>query len=148
RLRVGISVSTGALSASSQQFKLQYKSGTDANCTTGSWTDVGTSISSETWRYSTTGITDGTTLTALKLSGSDVLGVYVKSNPSATNPNAVAVGETVEYDFNFEGFSAASATTYSFRVVEDDGTPLTTYTYCPTLTTKASTDQELRHGNV
>ncbi len=148
RLRVGISVSTGALSATSQQFKLQYKSGTDANCTTGSWTDVGTSISSETWRYSTTGITDGTTLTALKLSGSDVLGVYVKSNPSATNPNAVAVGETVEYDFNFKGFSAASATTYSFRVVESDGTPLTTYTYCPTLTTKAATEQELRHGNV
>lgn len=148
RLRVALTVSGDTLAATSQQFKLQYKSGTDASCTTGSWTDVGAGGSGSIWRYATSGVTDGTALPSLKLTVSDILGVYAKASPTFTNPNAVAVSEAVEYDFHLQHNGAANASTYSFKVVESDGTALSSYTYCPTLTTSQSTDQELRHGGV
>lgn len=148
RLRVAIAVGSANLSASAQQFKLQYKSGTDAVCTTGSWTDVGAGGGGEVWRYATSGVTDGTTLTDLELTVSDVLAVYAKSAPTTTNPSGANIGEALEYDFHIEHNGAADANTYSFRVVESDGTPLDTYTRCPTLMTGAVTSLQLRHGNV
>ncbi|MBP7842409.1 DUF2341 domain-containing protein [Candidatus Woesebacteria bacterium] len=147
RVRVAITVSGSDLTASTKQFKLQYKTGSDASCTTGTWTDVGVGGGGEIWRYATSGVTDGTTLTATKLSVSDILGVYAKANPTATNPNGATVGQALEYDFHLNNNGAATGSTYSFRVVESDDTPLN-YTYCPTLTTKQVTSQELRHGNV
>ncbi|MFZ1721029.1 MAG: hypothetical protein WAU07_00835, partial [Microgenomates group bacterium] len=148
RLRVAITIGDSDLSASAQQFKLQYKAGTDAVCTTGSWSDVDAGGSGTIWRYATSSESDGTTLTQLKISSSDVLQVYAKSSPTTANPNGATVGQDVEYDFHIQHNAAASATTYSFRVVESDGTALTTYSNCPTLTTAATTDQQLRHGNV
>ncbi len=148
RLRVAVVIGSSNLSASSQQYKLQYKSGTDAVCTTGSWTDVGASGGGEIWRYATSSVTDGTTLTDMELTVSDVQGVYVKSAPTATNPNGATIGEALEYDFHLEHNGASDANTYSFRVVESDGTELSTYTRCPTLMTNATTAQELRHGNI
>lgn len=148
RLRVAITVGDATLNSSSQQFKLQYKAGTDASCTTGSWTDVGAGGGVSIWRYATSGVTDGTTLTVAKLTTSDVLGVYAKASPTATNPNSATVGQALEYDFHMQHNGAATASTYSFRVVESDGTQLSSYTYCPTLTTAQATSQELRHGNV
>ncbi|MBP9819701.1 hypothetical protein KBC79_03105 [Candidatus Woesebacteria bacterium] len=148
RLRVAITIGTSNLSASSQQFKLQYKAGTDESCTTGSWTDVGASGGGVIWRYATSSVTDGTTLTVLKLTVADVLGVYSKASPTATNPNGANIGQDIEYDFHIQQNAAGNATVYSFRVVESDGTELTTYSECPTLSTRQIVDQELRHGNV
>ncbi len=148
RLCIAVAVGSANLSASAQQFKLQFKSGTDAICTTGSWTDVGAGGGGEVWRYASSSVTDGTTLTDLELTVSDVLAVYAKSAPTATNPSGANIGEALEYDFHLEHNGAADANTYSFRIVESDGTPLDTYTRCPTLMTDAETSQELRHGNV
>lgn len=153
RLRVNISVSNANMTASSKYFKLQYKQGTDANCTTGSWTDVGAGGGGEIWRYATSSVTDGTDLTVSRLSpASGVLQEYIKSKPTGANPFAVNVGQTTEYDFHIEHNGAADAKRYSLRVVETDntGTPTTAfngYTNCPTLTTEPGTGNLLRHGN-
>lgn len=146
RIRVGITIGAVDLSSSSAQFKLQYKAGTDASCTTGSWTDVGAGGGGSIWRYATSSVTDGTTLTSLKLAASDVLGVYAKSAPTTANPSSVSVGQDIEYDFHIEHNGAADATTYSFKVVKSDGTELGTYTNCPTLTTRPTTSNLMRHG--
>lgn len=148
RLRIALTIGGVTLSSTSQQFKLQYKAGTDASCTSGSWTDVGAGGGGVIWRYATSGVTDGTTLTALKITAADVLQVYAKSSPTTTNPNSATVGQDIEYDFHIQNNVAADATTYSFRVVESDGTVLTSYTNCPTLTTRQVTSQQMRHGTV
>ncbi len=148
RLRVNFTVNTADLSASSQQFKLQFKAGTDADCTTGSWTDVG-AVAASAWQFASSGVTDGTTLTALKLAASDVLEVYAKANPTATNPNSATSGQDIEYDFHIIGSGSdfADATQYSFRVLESDDTVFDGYTTCPTLTSEPGTGNLLRHGN-
>ncbi len=142
RLRINITIGTNNLSATSQQFKLQFKAGTDGSCTTGSWTDVG---AAQTWEFATSSVTDGTTITTA-LSNSDVAGQYAKSNPTTTNANSATVGQDIEYDFHIVGTNSTSAKRYSFRVVESDGTVFTAYTYCPTLTTKPVTSDLMRHG--
>jgi hypothetical protein len=151
RLRVNLTVNDANLSASDRYFKLQYKQGTDATCTTGSWTDVGAGGGGSIWRYAVSGVADGTTLTLSRLS-SDVLQVYVKANPSALNPNSAVSGETIEYDFHIEHNGAVNASQYSFRVVEtgSDGTATTelnAYTNCPTLVTRPGVENFMRHGN-
>lgn len=148
RLRAAVTIGTDDLSATSQQFKLQYKAGTDSSCTTGSWTDVGASGGGSIWRYATSSVTDGATLSGTVLTGSDIAGVYAKSGPTATNPNSATVGQDVEYDFHIEQNGAGNAALYSFRMVESDGTELNTYSQCPTLSTAQVVGQELRHGNV
>ncbi len=148
RLRTAITIATNDLAATSKQFKLQYKAGTDGVCTTGSWTDVGAGGGGEIWRYATSSVSDGTTLTALKLTISDVLGVYGKASPTATNPNAATIGQAIEYDFHLQNNGASTASLYSFRVVESDGTVFATYDECPTLSTRQVVEQELRHGDV
>lgn len=145
RLRVAITIGTANLSASAKQFKLQYKAGTDASCTTGSWTDVGAGGGGGIWRFATSSVTDGVTITAV-LTPSDVNGHYAKSNPTVTNTNGANVGQDIEYDFHIQHNGAANATTYSFRVTESDGTQFASYTNCPTLQTKPDTANLLRHG--
>jgi hypothetical protein len=144
RLRANMTVNNQNLSASSQQFKLQFKAGTDGSCTTGSWTDVG---ASQAWEFATSSVTDGTTLTASKLTATDVLEVYAKTNPTATNPNGASTGQDIEYDFHIVGTNVSDATQYSFRAVESDGTVLDAYTNCPTLHTEPGIINLLRHGN-
>lgn len=145
RLRVQMLVSGQALPSSNTQFKLQYKKGTDGSCTTGTWTDVNTG---NAWTYGTNSVTDNTTLTTSRLSpASSVMELFSKSSPSAVNPNAVSTGQTMEYDFLIKNNSASGAAQYSFRVVESSGQPLSVYTVCPSLITRPSTDQVMRHGN-
>jgi hypothetical protein len=151
RLRISLTVSTANLSASAERFKLQYRRGSDSDCSaTGEgWTDVN---SGNAWTYtSSTGVTDGTTLTASKLTGTNVLEVYARSRPSALNPNSATTTQNIEYDFHIVGTNSASATKYLFRVVKTDAagtasTALTSYTNCPTLVTEPGTDNFMRHG--
>lgn len=147
RLRVNFTVNNANLSASSKQFKLQYKAGTDESCTTGSWIDVGAGAGAEIWRFATSGVTDGADLTSAKFLTTDVLEEYAKSNPTQTNHNSATVGQDIEYDFHIEHNGATDATKYSFRAVESDGTIFGTYNICPTLTTQPGTGNLIRHGN-
>lgn len=149
RLRVNMVVNGAALSVSSAYFKLQFKAGTDASCTTGSWTDVD---SGQAWAYASSGVTDGADITEVLTTTTTGKGEeYAKSKPTQVNHVGASIGENIEYDFHIIGTSASSATKYSFRVVETDntGTPNTVlddYLNCPTLTTEPGTSNLLRHG--
>lgn len=144
RLRVNFTIGTVNLSASSVQFKLQFKAGTDSTCTTGIWTDVG---ASQAWQYATSGVTDGSTIVTVLLSTSNVGGQYAKSAPTALNANAATIGQNIEYDFHVIGTLSTTVTQYSFRAVKSDGTLFGTYTNCPTLTTAPGTSNLLKHGD-
>ena len=148
RLRTNFTVSSAALSAVAQQFKLQFKEGTDATCNTGSWTDVGAQASAVTWRFANSSVTTSL-LSVTKLSPvSNVLESYVTTTPTYVNPNSVSVGEEMEYDFHIEHNGATSTDQYSFRVVESDNTEFDSYTNCPTLATGPETADLMRHGNM
>ncbi len=153
RLRIKILVNNNNLDANQISYKLQYKKGNDAKCDTGTWADVGASGGGVIWRFASSGVTDGQVLSTSRFSPtSTVLQVYSKSNPTATNPYQVIAGNTMEWDFHIEHNGAEGATQYSFRVVEDtgvpdDGTTLSEYTYCPTLSTKPQAADQMRHGN-
>lgn len=166
RLRLQISVNNNDLSANEVLFKLQYKAATDANCTTGSWTDVpNNDDTDDPWRYADSPTTDGSTLTNLVFldpyvplaEESSVSQLYVKSNNQTfLNPNGAIVGERMEYDFHIQhNDTSTGAIQYSFRIVEFNGSSDTllsqygdaTNNLCPTLTTKPQTNNQLRHGN-
>lgn len=146
RLRVRVIVNNNSLAAHQMQFKLQYKEGTDGNCTTDVWTDVDASGGGGVWRYASSSVPDGTPLSTSVLS-STVRQLYVRSSSAGTNPNVVNPGESMEWDFHIENNGAPGATQFSFRLVEDTGILLSQYTYCPTLSTKPDTENLLRHGN-
>lgn len=147
RLRMQILLSGKALPVNTIQYKIQYKQGSDGVCTTGTWTDVAASGGGGAWTYGTNTVTDGTTLTVSQLSpASSVLERFMKSATSGTNPNAAAVGQTVEYDALLKNNTAADGSQYSFRIIEDNGQPLSVYAVCPTAVTKPQITQELRHG--
>lgn len=145
RLRVNITTATEGLPASRKKFRIQYKAGIDQSCTSGSWTDVG---ASQTWEFASSTVTDGATVTNV-LTTSDVAGHYAKTNPTAINTNSTTAGQDIEYDFHIIGTNIAANTTYSFRLIEDEGdTVFNSYTNCPTLTTEPGNANFLRHGNV
>ncbi len=150
RLRVNLVVNGLTLPASSKYFKLEYKAGTDGSCTTGTWTDVGTG----TWTYATSGVTDGSNITASLSDTTSGKGEqYAKSKPTVLNSAGASVGEIIEYDFHIIGGTATPNTTYSFRMVGTDTggtgeTVLDAYTNCPTLTTEPGTADLMRHGQV
>ncbi len=146
RLRVQIEVNNNDLAIGEIQFKLQYKENSDGNCTTGVWTDLDSSAGGGIWRYATSGVTDGTQLSTSVLS-SVRRQRYAKSSSPGTNTQAVAAGETMEWDFHFEHNGAPGGTLYSFRLAEDSGILLSEYAFCPTLAVKPETSNQLRHGN-
>jgi len=154
RLRVNITVNTNTITANTKYFKLQFRTGTDSSCSTGSWTDVGAAAGADAWVYtSETGVTDDTTLTVPRLTGTDRLETYSRVKPANTPTATTATGEDIEFDFHIVGGTAfADATRYLFRVVETDSvgtssTALTTYTNCPILHTEPGTANLMRHGN-
>lgn len=147
RLRIKLQVNNANLAANEKQFRLQYKKSFDNLCdSAGGWAEVGSFSSGEVWRFANSNITDGTALTQSKLS-SDVLQLYSKSNPTGLNINAIVSGQYMEYDFHIEHNGAVGASQYSFRVVEENGTLFSEYTYCPTLVTAPASGDIMRHGN-
>lgn len=150
RLRIQILVNGNDLNPNAVELKLQYRQALNETCETGdNWVDVGASGSGAIWRYGTSTVGDGATLTQTKFSTpSTIFQTYIKSATSGTNPNAADIGDYIEYDFHIEQNGADQTTQYSFRVLETNGTLLSQYTECPTLVTRAGTDQQMRHGNV
>ncbi len=130
RLRMNLSATGAALVAGSSVFKVQY-----ATSTGGPWRDVGAVGSGEIWRgFDNSLIVDGTSLTTLLLTASDVLETYEEANPSLANPNTIPTGQEGEWDWVLQN-NSAPADTYFFRLVDGDGTPLDTYTLFPELST-------------
>lgn len=154
RLRIQILANNNNLGVNEIQYRLQFKEGTDGNCTTGTWTDVGNNADSTIWKYATSSVGDGSTLSGgVGFSPvSNKMQRYVKSKSAGTNPNAVNVGERMEWDYHIMHNGALGATKYSFRLVEDvGGLLLSQYgdptPDCPTLSTKPQPVNQLRHGN-
>ncbi len=149
RLRMSVQNSVAELTANAQDFKLQF--GTGSSCASVSnWQDVG-EISSSTapWRgYNNTSAADNATISSLLLTGADIGGSYEEENSSALNPNTVAVGEDVEYDWVLQAHNLADETNYCFRMVESDGTIFNTYTNYPQVTNSATVfDVSFEGGN-
>lgn len=151
RLRVNFTVSDATMRANTEYFKLQYRTGTDSDCSVGTWTDVG---SGNAWEYATSSVTNGADITAVLSNTTSGSGQeYVKTNPSQLNHVQVAATEITEYDFHIVGTNSTESTRYLFRVVETNsaGTsnlPFTSYTNCPVLTTEPATSRLMRHGNL
>lgn len=95
------------------------------------------------WRgYAATGTVDGTALSTNPPTGGDLLisvanrsGVLSHENPSEPNPYSVIDGDYIEYDWNLEHNGALPQSTYCFRVVRSDGTPLDAYNNYPQIRT-------------
>jgi len=157
RIRTSIAVSGAQLDASMEGFILQFATSTDPalgcnNEQASAFQDVDAAGGTAAWAFtSETGITDNTTLTAVKLGVSDTVGRYSRSNPSTTNPNAVILGNDLEWDWHIVATNAQAARTYCFRMIRDDDpvTELDAYNAdsYPRLTTAPDLQNIMRHGN-
>jgi hypothetical protein len=159
RLRLQILINGNNLAASTVTFKLQYNATRSASCitTNGSWVDIGASTATDkAWRYTTSTAVTSSDSTTLSGTFADFTGTYGASNvyeqyirgvSPGTNPNGAVIGDRIEYDFHISDYAAAGATQYSFRIIENTGTLLSQYDFCPTLTTKPRTENQMRHGN-
>ena len=65
----------------------------------------------------------------------------MRSNNSASNPNAIAISAVGEWDWAIQNNGATNDTSYCFRMALDDGTPFGTYTNYPELTIEAGFQQ-------
>ncbi|KKQ54160.1 MAG: hypothetical protein US75_C0043G0003 [Candidatus Woesebacteria bacterium GW2011_GWC1_38_13] len=157
RIRITMVVGDAALSASLEGFILQYGEGSSCSAIS-SWTDVDAISGSGIWRYyDNASITDGTALSStdpptagdLNIGVSDRAGRYVESDPTTTNPYAVAVGEDMEWDFNVQYNGNAEAHTYCFKIRRDTPADLDGYNASsyPQVDTRPGAGDLLRHGN-
>lgn len=149
RLRMTLKTANASMPPGFEQFKLQYalRSTTCTAIAGDSWLDVGSSSSGVVWRgVAATGTSDGTSLSNdpptggdLLISIADVSGSLVHQNPSLANPYAITEGEDVEYDWYLEQNGANPQSTYCFRVVRNDTTPLEGYNQYPQIRTAGFT---------
>ncbi len=153
RLRVNITVGGNTITANTKYFKLQFRTGTDTDCSTGSWTDIDLKTTgSAAWRYADSSVTDDTVLSLAKLTGTDYKETYSNAKPANTPTATTAVGDDIEFDFHIIGANSTSASRYLFRIVETNSggsseTALLAWTNCPVLHTEPGVDNMMRHGN-
>ncbi len=135
RLRLSVEVLNADTVAGDHAFALEYGTGADCSAIT-TWYEVGDTSSTTPWRgYNNGSVSDGGTLADLLLASSTVAGTYEEENPSAVTPNDASIGDFVEYDWVLEQNGAQGGTTYCFRMVLDDGTPLFSYEQYPSIYT-------------
>ncbi len=118
--------------ATGQTFRLQYSTSTG-----GPWTDVGGLASGEVWRgYDNPTPADGASLSSvlLALSDSSRAQTYEEANDSAPTPNIIETGKRSEWAWVLQPNDTLGNTTYYFRMVRGNGTPLEVYTSYPTVT--------------
>ncbi|NCT01907.1 hypothetical protein GW766_01470, partial [Candidatus Parcubacteria bacterium] len=147
RIRMTAKVANATLPAGLLQLKLQYGQ-RDSTCSAVAvWNDVGAPGSGSIWRgYNALGVVDGTSLSGNPSTGGDLLisvanraGRYIETAPSLANAYAVFDGEEIEYDWNIEQNAASQRTTYCFRMVKADDTPLDGYFNYPQIRTEGYT---------
>jgi hypothetical protein len=144
RIRMTARIDNATLPAGFLQVKLQYGALTTTCSAIETWTDVGVVGSGSIWRgYNAAGITDGTSVSSdppsggdLLISVADVAGRYVESNPADANEFPVLKTEEIEYDWHIEQNGAPQRTTYCFRMIKTDETPLDAYFNYPQLRTE------------
>jgi len=149
RLRMTYRTINASMPAGFVNFKMQYalRISTCSAIGPGSWIDLGASGSGSVWRgYSATNTVDGTTLSTNPPTGGDLLisianraGSLVHQNPSPVNPYPQDDGDIVEYDWYVEQNGANPQSTYCFRSVKSDGTPLDGYSNYPQIRTAGYT---------
>lgn len=152
RLRMTMRVANANLPAGLYDFKLQYGLRATSCSTVGTWNDLDAANGSGIWRgYAATGTTNGTALSTNPPTGGDLLisvadraGSLVEENPAPANPYLVDPGEDVEYDWFIEHNGAISRSTYCFRMVRSDGTPLDGYFNYPQIRTAGYSPQTKR----
>ena len=126
----------GPITAGNEAFKLQF-----ATSVSGPWTDIGAQGSAATWRgYDNATPADGATLSSAVLSSSDSgeRQSYEEGNPSVSNPNRIGSNRNPEWAWVIEANDAQPSTTYFFRMVQDSGTVLASYTNYPELAIAAA----------
>lgn len=149
RLRMTLRVTNANLPAGLYDFKLQYGLRVTSCAVVGTWNDIDAAGGSGVWRgYAATGTTDGVALGAnppnpgeLLISVADRAGSLGEQNPAPANPYLVNPLEDVEYDWYLEHNGAIERSTYCFRMVRADGTPLDGYFNYPQLRTAGFTPQ-------
>jgi hypothetical protein len=142
RLRLLLSVSTAQLPINST-FKLQYVGKGSGTCaapsggTPSTYTDISTSTLISYKDNATP--SDGAALTA---NANDPTGSYTIQNQTYEELNnfmntlsAIPTANSGKWDFSLYDHGSPASTTFCFRVVAADGTPLTTYTRYPEITT-------------
>ncbi len=138
RIRMNLQVTAAAMPAGVDAFNLQFAKRPPATACSAisTWFYLGdTASTTAVWRGQTATPADGTTLSSLLLSASTIAGTYEEANLTALVPNQALVNERVEYDWNVEHNGADDKSDYCFRMVESDGTPLTSYNTYPLLRT-------------
>lgn len=149
RIRMTLANVNANLPAGFVDFKLQYglRSTTCSAISSGNWFDVGAPSSGTVWRgFTATGTTNGTALSTNPPTGGDLLisvsdraGSLVHENPSAANPYPADDGDNTEYDWHVQHNGAIPLSTYCFRAVRGDGTPLEGYSNYPQIRTAGFT---------
>ena len=92
-----------------------------------------TAVNVGVWQFYDNGsVANGATITSTLLSASDVNESYGESNPTASNPNGITVGQEGEWDYALDPANISN-TSYYFRMVESDGTPFNSYANYPTI---------------
>jgi hypothetical protein len=115
------------MATNTQSFRLQYAEGNDCKALS-EWQDVGGLAGTSAWiAYNNPGPLDGSALAGTLLSSSTVAESYEESNPSASNPAGVAVGNYGEWDWTIYNRSAVSDSSYCFRMIKGDGSEFTDY---------------------
>lgn len=136
RLRMLLGVSDATLGQDTQ-FKLQYAplAGT---CSASTYSDITTS---STIKYKDFGeIEDSTPLVSnandpVDGTNTTEAQTYKESNNFSNSQSILSPGEDGLWDFSLADNGAAANSTYCFRAVRGDGTPLNAYTYYPQITT-------------
>lgn len=83
-------------------------------------------------------VDDGRLLPSTLLSTSNFTETYEAINPTLLNRNALAVGQSSEWDWSLQNNGATSSTNYCFRMVYQDGSSFNTYENYPRLITNAA----------
>lgn len=140
RLRMLLDTSGASLGAGDFDFKLQFavRSGTcDASFTGETYADV-TALTDIAYNNNSTP-TDGDTATSNTndptFGGDTVVYQSYEEANNFTNVSDIDAGEVGLWDFSLVDNGAPFSTTYCFRAVLADGTPLDSYTVLPELTT-------------
>jgi hypothetical protein len=136
RLRYLLRVSDVNLTATSEQFKLQFGQKA-ASCAAATFADVtaGTAIAYHDNATPADNTTIGTTGNDPTDGANTVIAEkYAEASPFST-PNAVNTSQAGMWDISLKANGAPANTTYCFRVIKNSGTVLDTYTTYPELVT-------------
>ncbi len=152
RLRLLARVDGAGLFSSGQNLKLQFVGKGVGTCVApsggspASYTDV-TNATAIAYQNNATPA-DGAALVANANDPTDggrtiVNQTYEEANNLTNAQGAINNGQDGKWDFALKDNGAANETTFCFRLVKADGTPLDTYTAYPTITTAAAASQSL-----